>query len=229
MPWAVAVTLGAAVAPPDAAAAAAVLNEVRLPHRMIAVLEGESLLNEASELLIYRLAVGAAPVQAESPLDAATTLALVLARSMVVGALFAIVFGNLVNRFSHVPSSITLQFIGALGMWILADKLGLSGVLVIVTAALILSQRSSILMPAGVRVPSYAVWDAAVFVLNALAFILAGLQVGPTLDRLGRGQYHQYFLFAGDRHRHQDRVVFFSTTPPAGGTANSWFARSAGD
>jgi len=60
MPWAVAVTLGAAVAPPDAAAATAVLNEVRLPHRLIAVLEGESLLNDASALLIYRLAVGAA-------------------------------------------------------------------------------------------------------------------------------------------------------------------------
>jgi CPA1 family monovalent cation:H+ antiporter len=80
------------------------------------VLEGESLLNDASALLVYRLAVGAALAQAESPLDAATTLVLVLAGSMVVGALFAIVFGNLVNRFSHVPSSIALQFIGALGM-----------------------------------------------------------------------------------------------------------------
>jgi CPA1 family monovalent cation:H+ antiporter len=73
----------------------------------------------------------------------------------------------------------------------------LSGVLVIGTGAIILSQRSSIRMPAGVRVPSYAVWEAMVFFLNALAFILAGLQVGPTLDRLGRGHYHEYFLFAG--------------------------------
>jgi Na+/H+ antiporter len=197
MPWAVAVTLGAAVSPPDAAAATAVLNEVRLPHRLIAVLEGESLLNDASALLIYRLAVGAALAQAESPIQAATTFALVLAGSLTLGALLAIAYGNLVNRFSHVPSSIALQFIGALGMWILADKLGLSGILVTVTAAIVLSRRSAIRMPAAVRVPSYAVWDTAVFVLNALAFILAGLQVGPTLDRLGHGQYHQYLLFAG--------------------------------
>lgn len=197
MTWAVALTLGAAVSPPDAAAATAVLSEVRLPHRLIAVLEGESLLNDASALLIYRLAVGAVLARAESPIQAATTLVIVLAGSTAVGSVFAIGYGNLVNRFSHVPSSIALQFIGAFGIWILADKLGLSGVLATVAAAIVLSRRSAIQMPAAVRVPSYAVWDAAVFVLNALAFILAGLQLGPTLDRLGRGQYHQYFLFAG--------------------------------
>jgi len=113
MTWAVALTLGAAVSPPDAAAATAVLSEVRLPHRLIAVLEGESLLNDASALLIYRLAVGAVLARAESPIQAATTQVMVLAGSMAVGTVFAIGYGNLVNRFSHVPSSIALQFIGA--------------------------------------------------------------------------------------------------------------------
>lgn len=89
-----------------------------------------------------------------------------------------------------------MQFLGAFGIWILADRLALSGVLVVVTSAVILSRRSAIRMPAAVRVPSYAVWDAAVFVLNALAFILVGLQLGPIMDRLGRAHHVHYVVFA---------------------------------
>jgi monovalent cation/hydrogen antiporter len=194
MPWAVAVTLGAAVAPPDAAAATAVLREVRLPYRLLVILEGESLLNDASALLIYRLAIGAAFAHADDALGAASTLAFVLLGSVTLGVLFAFVFGNVIHRFSHVPSSIVLQFIGTFGIWILADQLALSGVLVTVTFAIVLSRRSA--MPAAVRVPSYAVWEAAVFVLNALAFILVGLELGPIMDRLGRAHHIQYFVFA---------------------------------
>jgi CPA1 family monovalent cation:H+ antiporter len=194
MPWAVAFTLGAAVAPPDAAAATAVLREVRLPYRLLVILEGESLLNDASALLIYRLAIGAAFAHADDALGAASTLAFVLLGSVTLGVLFAFVFGNVIHRFSHVPSSIVLQFIGTFGIWILADQLALSGVLVTVTFAIVLSRRSA--MPAAVRVPSYAVWEAAVFVLNALAFILVGLELGPIMDRLGRAHHIQYFVFA---------------------------------
>jgi Na+/H+ antiporter len=196
MPWAVAIALGAAVAPPDAAAATAVLKEVRLPRRLVLILEDESLLNDASALLIYRLAVGAAIANAGNSIGVVSSLAFVLIGSVVVGVLYALVFGNIVRRFSHVPSSIVMQFMGTFGIWILADRLALSGVLVIVTAAVVLSRRSSPSMPAAVRVPSYAVWDAAVFVLNALAFILIGLQLGPIMDRLSRAHHVHYAVFA---------------------------------
>jgi len=196
MPWAVAVTLGAAVSPPDAAAATAVLNEVRLPHRLLAVLEGESLLNDASALLIYRMALGAVLAQGENPVQQISGLALVLVGSVALGTAFGVLLGNLVNRFSHVPSSIALQFIGVLGIWIFADKIELSGVLVTVVASLVLSRRAGLDMPAAVRVPSHAVWDTAVFILNALAFVLVGLQLGPILDRLGKEPHPQYFAFA---------------------------------
>jgi Na+/H+ antiporter len=196
MPWAVAVALGAAVAPPDAAAATAVLKEVRLPHRIVSILEDESLLNDASALLIYRLAVGAAVAHTDNAIAVASTLAFVLVGSIAVGALLAFSYGNIVSRFSHAPSAIVMQFIGAFGAWILADRLGLSGVLVVVTFAVILSRRSALRLPAAVRVPSYAVWDLAVFVLNALAFILAGLQIGPIMDRLNRTPHVHYLAFA---------------------------------
>ena len=197
MPWPVAVALGAAVAPPDAAAATAVLKEVRLPHRLVSILEDESLLNDASALLIYRLAVAAAVADTgNDTIAVASTLAFVLIGSLAMGALLALAYGNIVNRFSDVPSSIVMQFIGAFGAWILADRLALSGVLVVVTFAVILSRRSSIRLPAAVRVPSYAVWELAVFVLNALAFILAGLQLGPIMDRLDRAHHLHYLAFA---------------------------------
>jgi CPA1 family monovalent cation:H+ antiporter len=196
MPWAVAVALGAAVAPPDAAAATAVLKEVRLPRRLMSILEDESLLNDASALLIYRLGVGAAIAHAGSALGAVSSLAFVLIASVAVGIAYGLVVGNAVHRVSHVPSSIVLQFVGTFGMWILADRLGLSGVLVIVAAAVVLSRRASGRMPAAVRVPSYAVWEAVVFVLNALAFILIGLQLGPIMDRLSREHHVHYAAFA---------------------------------
>ena len=196
MPWAAAIALGAAVAPPDAAAATAVLREVRMPRRLVTILEDESLLNDASALLIYRLAVGAAVANTGNAITITSTLAFVLIGSVALGILFAFGFGAIVRRFSDVPSSIVLQFIGAFGIWIVADQLGLSGVLTIVTAAVVLSRRSSNQMPAAVRVPSYAVWTLAVFVLNALAFILAGLQLGPIMDRLDRAHHVHYVAFA---------------------------------
>jgi CPA1 family monovalent cation:H+ antiporter len=195
MPWAVAVTLGALVAPPDAAATA-VLKEVRLPHRLLVILEGESLLNDASALLIYRLAVGAALARDGTNLGVASTLALVLLGSVVIGVLLAFMFGNIIGRFSDVPSSIIMQFIGAFGVWIIADRLHLSGVLAIVSFALVLSRRPPIQMPAVVRVPSYAVWETVVFLLNALAFVMIGLQIGPILDRVDAAQRFHMLTFA---------------------------------
>jgi monovalent cation/hydrogen antiporter len=197
MPTAVCITLGALLAPPDAAAATAILKEVRLPHRLLVVLEGESLLNDASALLIYRLSVAAAVIGGDANLRIGPTLALVLLGSVAFGAAMAIVFGDLVPRFSDVPSSIVIQFIGAFGVWILADRLDLSGVLAIVTFAVILSRRSPIRMPAAVRVPSYAVWETAVFVLNALAFVMIGLQLEPIVLRMELADRYEGLRFAG--------------------------------
>jgi monovalent cation/hydrogen antiporter len=195
MPWPVAVTLGALVAPPDAAAATAILKEVKLPHRLLVILEGESLLNDASALMIYRLAVGAA-VAHGAAIGVASTLAVVLGGSIAAGIALAFVFGDIVSRFSDVPSSIIMQFIGAFGAWILAERLDLSGVLVVVTFAVVLSYFAPVTMPAAIRVPSYAVWETVVFLLNALAFVMVGLQIGPILSRIGPEQRDQSLIFA---------------------------------
>src|SRR6478609_11497045 len=88
MPWAAAIALGAIVAPPDAAAAVAILRQVKLPYSILKILEGESLLNDASALLIYRVAVGAVAVEHLRVREFAPSIVLALAGSLVAGYLF---------------------------------------------------------------------------------------------------------------------------------------------
>jgi NhaP-type Na+/H+ or K+/H+ antiporter len=104
MPWPAAIALGAAIAPPDAAAAIAVLREVKLPRRLVTILEDESLLNDASALLIYRLAVGAAVAHTGNAIEVASTLAFVLVGSIAIGALLAFTYGEVVGRSQMCPA-----------------------------------------------------------------------------------------------------------------------------
>jgi len=184
LPWAAAIALGAIVAPPDAAAATAILRQVKLPYRILKILEGESLLNDASALLIYRVAVGAAAVEHFKWSEFAPSIVLALAGSLVAGYLFARISMALTRRITDAPSSIIVQFAGTFTVWIVAEHIGLSGILTIVAYAIILSRTAPARMPARLRVPSYAVWETAVFVLNVLAFMLIGLQLRPIWTRL---------------------------------------------
>src|SRR6201747_2166117 len=112
MPWAAAIALGAIVAPPDAAAATAILRQVKLPYRLLKILEGESLLNDASALLIYRVAVGAAAVHHFTWSKFAPGILLALAGSLVAGYLFARISMLLTRRITEAPSAIIVQFAG---------------------------------------------------------------------------------------------------------------------
>jgi CPA1 family monovalent cation:H+ antiporter len=199
MPWAAAIALGAIVAPPDAAAATAVLRQVRLPHRIVTILEGESLLNDASALLIYRIAVVAVTAGSISWAQAAPTLLISIVGSLLLGPILALSYMRLVNVLNQsgdAPTSIILQFIGTFGVWLLADRLGLSGILTIVAYAITIARRAPATTPARLRVPSYAVWETAVFVLNVLAFVLIGLQIGPIFEALAPEQRLGYLAVA---------------------------------
>jgi CPA1 family monovalent cation:H+ antiporter len=184
MPSAAAIALGAIVAPPDAAAAMAVLRQLRPPHRILTILAGESLLNDATALLIYRLAVGAVAVSTFSIRAVAPLLLLVIAGSVVVGILLAWLMLRMTKNIRDVPTAIIVQFIGTFGVWILAERLGLSSVLTMVTFAIAVARRAPERTPARIRLPSYAVWETAVFVLNVLAFVFIGLQIRPILASL---------------------------------------------
>jgi monovalent cation/hydrogen antiporter len=197
MSWAPAIALGAVVAPPDAAAATAVLRPLRPPHRILTILEGESLLNDASALLIYRLAVGAVGANSFSIGAVAPTFLLAVAGSVVVGPALGWLLLRVMDRVQHVPTAIILQFASTLGVWMLADRIGLSAVLTMVCYAMTVARTAPERVPARMRIPSYAVWETAVFVLNILAFILIGLQIRPILDSLEPADRGRYLLLAG--------------------------------
>src|SRR5216110_1374094 len=194
MPWAPAIALGAVVAPPDASAATAVLRQLRPPHRILTILEGESLLNDASALLIYRLTVGAVAANGFSISTVAPTFMLAVAGSVVAGPALEWLVLGLMDRVQHVPTAIILQFVSTFGVWMLADRVGLSGVLTMVCFAIAVARTSPERTPARIRVPTYAVWETVVFVLNILAFIFIGLQIRPILESLEAKDRERYVV-----------------------------------
>jgi CPA1 family monovalent cation:H+ antiporter len=196
MPWGVAIALGAIVAPPDAAAASAVLKQLRLPHRLLVILEGESLLNDASALMIYRIAVLAVMSGGLELTTVVPISMLALVGSVIAGYVLARCYMRLAVGITDVPSSIVLQFAGTFGVWILADHLRLSAIVTVVVYAITVARDAPRLVPARNRIPSYAVWDLVVFVLNVLAFVLIGLQLRPILAPLAPEQRVAHFQVA---------------------------------
>ena len=196
LPWAAAVALGAIVAPPDAAAAITMLRQLRPPHRLLVILGGESLLNDATALLIYRLAVAAAVTGTISGWSVIPTLAIVAIGSVVLGAVLSRVMLRANTGIDDIATAVLVQFLSTFGVWILAERLGLSGIITMVVYAILIAREAPDLIPARVRIPSYAVWEVVVFVLNALAFILVGLQLKPILNRLTGTELVRYTVVA---------------------------------
>ena len=196
MPWPVAIALGAIVAPPDAAAATAIVRQVRLPHRILAILEGESLVNDASALLVYRLAVIAAVSGSVSAWTIVPTFLVVVIGSVAAGIVLGWLLLRVIGNFHDIPTSIIVQFCTTFGVWILAEAVGLSGILTIVTFAVFIAQRVRLSQTARLRVPTNAVWATVVFVLNIFAFVLIGMQLRPIWERLDAGQRESYFITA---------------------------------
>jgi Na+/H+ antiporter len=197
MPWAAAIALGAIVAPSDAAAATAVLKQLKPPHRLLVILEGESLFNDASALLVYRIAVGATVAGFVSGWRVVPMLLVVTIGSVLLGlALSRVIF--YVNRnIEDVATAVIVQFCGTFGVWLLAERLHLSGILTMVVFAMATSRVAADFIPARIRVPSYAVWEVAVFVLNLLAFILVGFQLKLIVAHLQRETWIAYGWVAG--------------------------------
>ena len=195
--WAAALTLGAIVAPPDASAATAVLRKLQPPHRLLVILGGESLFNDATALLIYRFAVGAALTGAFSGWSVLPMLLLTCGGGVFVGWGLARLFIWVNARVSNIPVSVLLQFISTFAVWVIADRLGLSAIITMVTYAMTIAQRVGGRMNARYRIASYAVWDVAVLVLNVLAFVLIGLQLRSILSRVHGEEWRTFALCAG--------------------------------
>ena len=188
VPWAAAIALGAIVAPSDAAAATAVLRQVSIPSRLLAILEGESLFNDASALLIFAVAVHLAQ-------DGHATLGSLIATytASVIGSValdlgLARVIPYVRRLTDNTPAFIVMQFCYTFAIWVIAEKLNLSPILTIVAYGMALAHSWGGRSDPLVRLKSFAVWETVVFLANVLAFTLIGMQLAPLLANLSPGQ-----------------------------------------
>ncbi len=196
LPVAAAIALGAIVAPPDAVAATAVLGSLKLPRRLMQILQGESLFNDAPALLIYRFAVVAAAGGLTFG-HALPMIGLAAIGSVIVGFLVARFYVFATRRVTDAASFTVLAYIGTFSVWILAERLNLSAIITVVVYAITMAQRVPQNMSPRVRVSTYSVAETVVFVLNVLAFVIMGLQVRPIIERLEGAALEQALWFGG--------------------------------
>ena len=186
LPWWAAIALGAIVAPPDAVAAAAVLKQVKLPRRLVTVLEGESLLNDASSLVLYRFAV-AATLAAGADYGSG---ALQFVGGAIGGTAIGLVVGYLAMRvFAMIEDTlldITVSLLAGYAAYFAAEQIHVSGVLAAVACGLVLGRKQHVEFTAKTRLELNAVWSFFEFILTAVVFMLIGLQLRGIVARLDR-------------------------------------------
>jgi monovalent cation/hydrogen antiporter len=182
----IALALGAVVAPPDAVAATTVARRVGLPRRMITILEGESLVNDATALVCLRTALAAA-FGTLSVWGAVGAFVLSVAGGVAVGVLVAVVVGKLRTRIDNPLTDTSLSLVTPFASYLLAEEIHSSGVLALVVTGLILGHRSPLLQSARSRIFERTNWATIQFVLENLVFLLLGLQVEEVVTGLGGG------------------------------------------
>jgi monovalent cation/hydrogen antiporter len=185
LPWAACFALGAIVSPPDAVAAKAVLQGLRLPRRVTVLLEGESLVNDASGLVLFRLAVAASLTGTFNAGSAALSFVVLAIGGVAAGLVLGLVASVLLKRLRDPTLNIIGGLLMAWGSYIGADAIGVSGVLSTVTCGLVMGWRQHTVLTATTRTQARAVWGVVVFILESLVFILIGLSLRGVLNRLG--------------------------------------------
>jgi Na+/H+ antiporter len=189
LPWAAAVALGAIVASPDAVAVSAVLRRLPVPRRIVAVLEGESLVNDATALVLYRFAILAFAAGGVAVEEAAASFLLVALGGIAVGLAVGWLANWSFRRLDDPLLETATSFIACFGAFMAAEAIQVSGVIAVVTTGLWLGQMQHRTISAQSRVVARAVWDFAEFLLTSLIFILVGLQLRGILERLDRSAW----------------------------------------
>jgi monovalent cation/hydrogen antiporter len=184
IPWAAAFALGAIVAPTDPVAATAVARRLNTPRRIISVLEGESLVNDGTALVAYRVAVAAAVGGSFSLIDAGIEFVLGAAGGIAIGLAVGWVISEIRRRIDDIPIEVTISLLSGYAGYVPAEALHASGVLAAVTVGIVLGWRAPEISTASMRLTGYAVWEILIFMLNALLFVLIGLQLPVILDGL---------------------------------------------
>jgi Na+/H+ antiporter len=175
--WPVAFVLGAVVSPTDAVAASATARQLGLPRRIVTVIEGESMVNDATGLVAYRFAVAAVVIGSFSLWQASLQFVVVSLGGLVIGLVIAWPVAWLHRHLDDAPIEITITLLTPYAAYLVAVALQVSGVLAVLSAGLYLSHQSSRFFSSNTRLQANAVWNVLVFLLNGLLFLLIGLQL----------------------------------------------------
>jgi monovalent cation/hydrogen antiporter len=184
LPWAMSFVLGAIVSPTDPAAATAVMRRVGAPRRMVNVLEGESMFNDATALVAYKVAVAAAVGASVSASHTVLEFFVDAGGGIAIGLAVAWVIAEVRKRTTDVNTELTISLFSAYGAFVPADQLGVSGVLAVVTAGIYLGFRAPEIASPESRMQGFAMWSVLTFLLNATLFILIGLQLPVIVNGL---------------------------------------------
>ena len=184
LPLAAGFVLGAIISPPDAIAATAIAERLKIPRRIITILEGESLVNDATALVAYRFAVMAVATGSFSLARAGGQFFMVGIGGVLTGLAVGWLAQQFHKRVDDAPIEITVSLLTPFAAYLMAEWLSVSGVLAVVTAGLYLGRRMPELLMFKTRLQGGPVWEMVEFLLNGFVFILIGLQLPEVLRAL---------------------------------------------
>jgi Na+/H+ antiporter len=182
--WAESFVLGAIVAPTDPVAATAIARRLGVPGRIVTIVEGESLINDATALVAYKFAVAAVVTGTFSLMDASGEFVVDVVGGIAVGIVIGYLVSQVRRRLDNPPVEITIALSSAYFAFLPATELGVSGVLAAVTVGIYMGRLTSTLTTPTTRIQGIAVWEILVFLLNSALFVLIGLQLPTVLDGL---------------------------------------------
>jgi Na+/H+ antiporter len=182
--WPEAFVLGAIVSPTDAVAPAEVLRRVGAPRRLLTVIEGESLTNDWTALVLYRVAVAAVVTETFSLWDAGLRFIVSGLGGVALGLAVGWVIRQVRRRIDDPPTEMTISILSGYAAYLPAEELGLSGVIAAVTVGVYVGWYTPELTTPLMRMQTQAVWEILTFLLNATLFLLVGLQLPGVLERI---------------------------------------------
>ena len=180
--WPLALALGAIVSPPDAIAATSIARNLNLPRRLVVIFEGESLVNDATALTFYGLAVGAIGAESIGVGDVVLRFATVAIGGTLIGLIVGRAAVWLLNLLDDPPVEVLLTLLMPFAAYLPAEQIGVSGVLATVTAGLFVGWHAPRVMSSTTRLLGTSTWQMVIFVVNGLAFLLVGLQLPTVLS-----------------------------------------------
>ena len=182
--WPTCFVIGAVVAPTDAVAATAIASRLGIPRRLVAIIEGESLINDATALVAYSFAVTAVMTGNFSLWHAAWRFVVDVAGGVAIGLAVGFVLRQIRRRLDHSPTEIAIALLSGYFAYLPAEAAGVSAVLAVVTVGVYVGWYTPELTTVQTRLQGDAVWEILVFLLNALLFGLVGLQLQPIIESL---------------------------------------------